>query len=64
MLHGIGSEELWGSTLMKSPKKNNQVPRIAFEQLPFGVVQLHGLQGDQFQATQHFSARPEDRCDA
>jgi hypothetical protein len=39
---------------MKSPKKSNEAPRIAFEQLPFGAVQLHGLQGDQFQATQHF----------
>jgi hypothetical protein len=39
---------------MKSPKKNNQAPRIAFAQLPFGAVQLQGLQSDQFKATQRF----------
>ena len=38
---------------MKS-SKNKQAPRTALAQLPFGAVQLQGLQGDQFHATQRF----------
>lgn len=39
---------------MKDPKKSRQASRIAFAQLPFGAVQLQGLQGEQFHATQRF----------
>jgi hypothetical protein len=38
---------------MKS-SKNNQAPRTALAQLPFGAIQLQGAQGDQFHATQRF----------
>ena len=38
---------------MKS-SKNNEAARTALAQLPFGAVQLQGLQGEQFRATQRF----------
>ena len=41
------------SSYVKS-SENNQAPRTVLAQLPFGAVQLQGLQGDQFHATQRF----------